>query len=104
MRGVFESDRVDFAETPVFGVSPMRQLVRNRDWAQNPEEDTNRFQTSLLRLERSGLLCEAVGLRHCSDRDCVVNVDPSGLERLAIEFKQSLILHLRFQHLHRGFR
>ena len=49
-------------------------------------------------VERRYYLREAVGLGDCSDGDRVVDVDSSGVERLAVEFKQRRILDFRFQH------
>jgi hypothetical protein len=51
---------------------------------------------------RGILLCEAVGLRDCSDGHRVVDVEASRLESFPVEFEQGRILDLRFEDFHRG--
>jgi len=46
---------------------------------------------------RDRLLREAVGLGDRSDRNRVVDVDPPGIEGLAIEFEQCRVFHLIFE-------
>jgi hypothetical protein len=44
----------------------------------------------LVRRAEGWLLREAVGLRHCADRDGVVDVEAAGVECFAIEFERRL--------------
>src|SRR5207302_10945795 len=50
------------------------------------------------------LFREPVSLSHCADGYGVIDVQPSGIESLAIEFQQGGVLHLRFENLHGRFR